>query len=154
MRSCELETGRTLALAFDHGEDFFPTLADYCRQNHIRNGYIPMFIAGFSEVEIVGACEKLQNPNAPVWSKVHLTNVEALGAGTLAYDPEADTILPHIHVSVGEKARSAVGHTSHLLSATVQFLVEMVLVEVTSPTMTRPKNPGLYDVPTLTFGSP
>lgn len=153
MRSYELSTGRTLAVAFDHGEDFFPALAGFCRDHGIRHGYIPMFIAGFSEVEIVGACEKLQDPNAPVWSKVHLTNVEALGAGTLAHDPETDSVLPHIHVSVGEKERSADGHTSHLLTATVQFLVEMVIVEVTTPVMTRPRNQALYDVPTLTFGT-
>ena len=77
-----------------------------------------------------------------------------LGAGTLAYDPDTATVLPHIHVAVGEKARSAVGCTSHLLSATVQFLVEMIVVEVISPTMTRPKNPTLYDVPLLTFDGP
>jgi predicted DNA-binding protein with PD1-like motif len=151
LRSHELTLGRSFAVAFDHGEEFFPTLAAFCRDNGVRHGYIPMFIAGFSEVEIVGACEKLKDPDAPVWSKVHLTRVEALGAGTLAYDPATDAVLPHIHVSVGEKPRSAIGHTSHLLAATVQFLVEMVVVEVTSPVMTRPINPALYDVPTLTF---
>jgi hypothetical protein len=30
--------------------------------------------------DIVGTCDKLDNPAAPVWSKVHLTNAEALGA--------------------------------------------------------------------------
>jgi hypothetical protein len=46
---------------------------------------------------------------------------------------------------------SATWHTSHLLEARVQFLVEMFLVEVLSPTMTRPVNPQLYNVPLLTF---
>ncbi|WP_060887501.1 PPC domain-containing DNA-binding protein [Streptomyces caniscabiei] len=151
MRSYELTTGRTFGVTFDHGDDFFPTLADFCRSNSVRHGYIPMFIAGFAEAEIVGSCEKLENPEAPVWSKVHLTGVEAMGCGTLAYNAETDTVLPHIHTSLGEKARSAIGHTSHLLSARVQFLVEMLVVEVTAPVMTRPKNPDLYDVPLLTF---
>jgi predicted DNA-binding protein with PD1-like motif len=152
MRSHELTTGRTFAVTFDHGEDFFATLAAFCRDNDIRHGYIPMFIAGFAEAEIVGACGKLADPHAPVWSRVHLTGVEAVGCGTLAHDPGTGDVLPHIHASLGEKARSAVGHTSHLLSATVQFLVEMIVVEVTAPVMTRPPNPALYDVPTLTFG--
>jgi predicted DNA-binding protein with PD1-like motif len=151
LRSYELTTGRTFGVTFDHGDDFFPTLADFCRSNNVRHGYIPMFIAGFAEAEIVGSCEKLENPEAPVWSKVHLTGVEAMGCGTLAYNAETDTVLPHIHTSLGEKARSATGHTSHLLSARVQFLVEMLVVEVTAPVMTRPKNPDLYDVPLLTF---
>jgi hypothetical protein len=39
-----------------------------------------------------------------------------------------------------------------MLDARVQFLVEMILVEVTSPAMTRPADPALYDVPRLSFG--
>ncbi|WP_277877055.1 hypothetical protein [Kribbella rubisoli] len=34
-------------------------------------------------------------------SAVHLENVEAIGGGSLAYDEEFGTVLPHIHVSVG-----------------------------------------------------
>ncbi|MGH3981834.1 MAG: hypothetical protein ACRDST_03850 [Pseudonocardiaceae bacterium] len=105
-----------------------------------------MFIAGFAEAEIVGTCEKLAGPGAPVWSKVHLTNVDALGCGTLGHDPKTDRQLPHIHTSLGLKERSALGHTSHLLSARVQFLVEMLLVEITTPTMLRTPEPALYDV--------
>src|SRR5205823_1393222 len=100
MRSHELSLGRTFGVAFDHGEDFFTALTDFCRNNGVRQGYIPMFIAGFSEAEIVGTCRKLDDPQAPVWDSVHLTNVEAIGGGTLAYDDEADRDLPHVHVAV------------------------------------------------------
>lgn len=148
-----LTTGRTLGIKFNHGEDFFTGLREVCRANGVKHGYVPMFIAGFSEVDVVGACDKIENLDAPVWSKVHLTAVEAVGAGTIAYDPESDQIVPHIHVSAGLKERSATGHTSHLLNGTVQFLVEMVIVEVTAPQMTRPRNPDLYDVPLLTFAT-
>lgn len=134
-------------------ESFFPKLSEFCRENGVRHGYIPMFLAAFAEAEIVGACDKLADPNAPVWSKVHLENVEAFGGGTIAYDPASDDIKPHIHTTLGEKSRSAHGYTSHLLSARVQFLVEMIITEVTDPTMTRPADPNLYDVPVLTFGT-
>ncbi|HET9117885.1 MAG TPA: DUF296 domain-containing protein [Pseudonocardiaceae bacterium] len=153
MRSHELTPGRTFGIVFDHDDDFFDTLTAFCTINNVRQGYIPMFIAGFAEAEIVGTCEKLADPGAPVWSKVHLTNVEALGCGTLGYDPEAGRVLPHIHTSLGLKERSALGHTSHLFSARVQFLVEMLLVEITAPTMLRSQEPALYDVPLLRFGS-
>jgi hypothetical protein len=73
LRSHELTTGRTFAVTFDHGEGFFGTLAAFCRDNAIRHGSIPMFIAGFAEAEIVGACEKLPDPHAPVWGRAHLT---------------------------------------------------------------------------------
>jgi len=151
VRSHELSIGRTFGVAFDHGEDFYPALDDFCRTNGVRQGYIPMFIAGFAEVEIVGTCGKLDNPEAPVWSGVHLTNVEALGGGTIAYDEAAGRILPHIHVTVGLKQHSATGHTSHLLNAKIQFLTEMILVEVTTPVLRRERNPQLYDVPLLHF---
>jgi predicted DNA-binding protein with PD1-like motif len=151
VRSHEVTPGRTFAVIFDHGEDFFTALADFCRTNQVRQGFIPVFIAGFAEVEIVGTCGKLDNPGAPLWSSVHLTNVEALGGGTVAYDPAEGRIQPHIHASVGLKAHSATAHTSHLLSARVQFLTEMLLIEATTPTMTRRPNPDMYDVPLLQF---
>ena len=132
MRSAELATGRTFGVTFDPGEDFFPILAAFCKAEGIRQGYIPMFLAAFADAAIVGACDQLEDPDAPVWSRVHRTNVEAFGCGTLAYAPGRDEILPHIHTTLGEKARSASGYTSHLLSARVQFLVEMVVVEVLS----------------------
>ena len=124
MRSHELTLGRSFAVAFDHGDDFFTALSDFCRDNGVRQGYIPGFIAGFSEVQIVGTCDKLDDPNAPVWTKVHLTNVEAFGGGTLAYDPTNNSVAPHIHVAVGLKENSAVGHTSHLLGAQTDLVMD------------------------------
>ncbi|WP_405160803.1 DUF296 domain-containing protein [Nocardia sp. NBC_01499] len=151
MRSHELTLGRSFGVVFDHGDDFYPALTEFCRDNNIRQGYIPSFIAGFSEAELVGTCEKLDDPQAPVWSRVHLTNIEAFGGGTLAYDPDNDQIRPHIHVAVGLKEYSATGHTSHLLSARVQFLTEMLIIEVIHPRMRRIPEEALYDVPLLRF---
>jgi predicted DNA-binding protein with PD1-like motif len=154
MHSHELTTGRTIGVRFDPGESFFPALEELCRSYGIRYAYIPMFLAAFAEADVVGACDKLDDPAAPVWSKVHLTNAEALGCGTIAYDDREGRIVPHVHTTLGLKERSATGYTSHLLAARVQFLVEMVVVEVTAPSMTRPPDPGLYDVPRLVFGGP
>jgi predicted DNA-binding protein with PD1-like motif len=153
MRSSELTTGRTFALSFDHGEDLVAALTRFCRDANVRQGYIPFFLAGFSTLRIVGTCEQVADPVAPVRSAVHLTNVEAHGGGTIAYDPDHDTILPHIHVSAGLKELSATGYTSHLLAATVQLLTELVLVEVVSPLLSRQPHPDLYGVPVLGFGA-
>lgn len=141
MRSHDLTLGRAFGVTFDHGEDFFTALTEFCRTNNVRQGYIPSFIAGFSEVDIVGTCDKLDDPSAPAWSKVHLTNVKAFGGGTLAYDPDTDQVQPHIHVSVGLKEHSATGYTSHLLSARVQFLTEMLVIEIPTPPCTANANP-------------
>jgi predicted DNA-binding protein with PD1-like motif len=151
VRSQQLSIGRTFGVVFDHGEDFFTALGDFCQTNGVRQGYIPMFIAGFSRAEVVGTCTQVDDPQAPLWAGVHLTNVETLGAGTIAYDNQNQKILPHIHVSAGLKQHSATAYTSHLLSATVQFLTEMLLVEVTSPAMSREPNSELYDVALLRF---
>jgi predicted DNA-binding protein with PD1-like motif len=152
MRSHQLQLGRTFGVTFEHGEDFFTALGDFCRQNEVRQGLIPSFIAGLSEAKIVGTCCKLENPDAPVWDSVYLTNAEALGGGTVAWDPDTDQIAPHIHIALGLKERSAVGHTSHLLEAKVLFLTEMMFVEVVTPTMRRDRDHHLYDVPLLSFG--
>ena len=150
MKAAELTLGRAFGVSFDHGEDFLESLAKFCADHQVRQGFVPSFIAGFAEARIVGTCDKLDDPDAPVWSGVHLTNLEALGAGTFTRLDDG-TFSPHIHVTVGEKARSASASTSHLLSARVQFLTEMLLFEVLSPTMTRNRNAGLYDVPLLAF---
>lgn len=152
MKASELTTGRTFGVTFEHGEDFFSALADFCSQHDVRQGYVPMFIGAFSQAEIVGACGPLKNPEAPVWERTSVQSVEALGGGTLAFDADTGSVSPHIHLAVGLKAASAEGRTSHLLSGTVQFLSELLIVEVTSPTMTRPRNLELFDVPLLTFG--
>jgi predicted DNA-binding protein with PD1-like motif len=80
-----------------------------------------------------------------------LSNVEAVGAGTLAYDDDAQTVLPHIHVTVGLKEHSATAHTSHLLGAKIHFLTELYLVEVAEPTLTRSRQQDLFDLPLLRF---
>lgn len=149
----ELTTGRTFGLRLDPGESFFPALEGFCRYQGIRQGYIPMFLGAFAEADVVGACDKLGDPGAPVWSKVHLTNAETLGCGTIASDERTGEFLPHVHTTLGLKERAATGYTSHLLGGRIQFLVEMILVEVTSPVMTRPADPGLYDVLRLTFAA-
>ncbi|MFG3702277.1 PPC domain-containing DNA-binding protein [Micromonospora sp. NPDC047620] len=149
MRSHDLTPGRMIGVVFDHGDDFFTALADACRTHNIKQGYIPMFIAGLSTAKIVGTCQRLDNPDAPVWTHVDLTNVEALGGGTIAWDNTNQKILPHIHITAGLKEHSATAHTSHLLDATVQFLTEMLIIEVASPTMRRLPNSTLYDVPQL-----
>jgi predicted DNA-binding protein with PD1-like motif len=148
----DLKTGRTLSVTFRHGEDFFAGLIELCRQHDIRYGYIPMFIGGFRWAGIAGTCDKVADPEAPVWSGVHLTTLDAVGSGTIAWDEAAGQIFPHVHLSVGIRPYSATGHTGHLVDAEVQYLTEMLLVEVEAPAMRRVPDHDLYDIPMLTLG--
>lgn len=151
MQSAELKIGRTFGVVFEHGQDFFAELEEFCRTNGVRQGYIPMFIAAFKKAEIAGACDKLEDPDAPVWSKVYVENVEVVGAGTLTYDEAEGRLEAHIHVSLGEKPRAARALTSHLFKAKVQFLAEMMVIEVLEPKIERIINPGLYNIALMTF---
>jgi predicted DNA-binding protein with PD1-like motif len=154
MRATEITRGREFVLAIDHGEDFFGTLEKFCGDNDVRSGYIPTFIGGFRSARLVGSCKPLENPDAPLWESVEVETLEALGGGTLAWDPDNDRLAPHIHVTAGLKADSANGRTSHLLGAEVQFISELVIVEIAGPSLTRPRLASLYDVPLLTFDTP
>ncbi len=152
MESTELTLGRRFAVTFTHGKDFFAELKEFCAINNVKQGYIPFFIAGLSEVKLIGTCEKVEDKNAPIRSQVYLENsVEAVGAGTLAFDEETGQISPHIHVSIGQKTDSALARVSHLLDAKVALLTEMVIIEVTNPLFRRIKNPSLYNVALLSF---
>lgn len=151
MNSVEIKLGRSFGVTFEHGKNFFDELSEFFKMNNLKQAFIPMFIAGFQSVEMVGACEKLEDPNAPVWSKVYLENVEVIGGGTVAYDEKSDKILPHIHISVGIKPQSGSAYTSHLLDAKVQFLTEMLVLEVISPKMERVVDTNLYNIALLKF---
>jgi predicted DNA-binding protein with PD1-like motif len=83
--------------------------------------------------------------------KVHVTNVIAFGGGTIARD-DAGGIVPHVHVAVGLKEHPAIARAGRLLSAGVQFVTEMLVVEILAPEMTRPNDRSRYDVLLLIFG--
>jgi predicted DNA-binding protein with PD1-like motif len=142
--------GRTFALAFDDGDDLLTELDRFCTDVGIRQAIIPMFLGGFRKVGLAGTQGPLADPETPVWEETVLHTVEAVGAATLAWSPESDSLAPHIHVAVGRKDLEAAGSVSHLKWAEVQFIQEMFLQEVVSPRMLRPKC-GRYNVPTLTF---
>lgn len=153
MRATPLIIGRTFGVAFDDGEDFLPQLGAFCAEYGIRSAYIPMFLGGFHAVQLVGTCDPIDDPSAPVWDATEYTMLEALGSGTIAWDEESNVLAPHIHVAVGLKGQVAEGRTSHLLGGRVQFISELFVVEVVDPPMTRPRL-GRHEVPTLQFSRP
>jgi hypothetical protein len=52
MKASELKAGRTFGVTFQQSDDFMASLAGLCRENEVRKGYIPMFIAGFAEADL------------------------------------------------------------------------------------------------------
>ncbi|MFP8903093.1 PPC domain-containing DNA-binding protein [Streptomyces atacamensis] len=157
MRYAQVHSGRRFVLALDHGEDLLEGITRFCADQDVRAGYIPTFVGGLRSARLVGTCEPLTDPEAPLWEEITVETLEALGGGTLAWDTEKDCLAPHIHVAAGIKGKSAEGRVSHLLGATVQFICEIPIVEVVSntegPALTRRRNADLYDVPLLGFGT-
>lgn len=150
MRATRITRGREFVVSMEHGEDFFEALEKFCAEKAVRSGILN-FIGGFRRARLVGTCEAMANPEAPLWDEVEFETLEVLGAGTLAWDTEHDRLAPHIHVTVGLKGDSADGRTSHLQGAQVQFVTEMLVTEIADPALTRPRLASLYDVPMLTF---
>lgn len=134
------------------GDDFFASLRKFCADNDVKYGYIPMFIGAFKHAKVVGTCRHADAGAPMLESYVDLDFVETFGAGTIAYDETQGRISPHVHLSLGERMRGATGSTSHLFDATVQFLVEMMVIEVVAPAMTRPPKPELFNLNLLQFG--
>jgi predicted DNA-binding protein with PD1-like motif len=66
MRSREARLGRTIAVAFDHGDDFYTALHDACRDNGVQSGYVPVFVAGFATADLVGVCQRLETDDLDV----------------------------------------------------------------------------------------
>lgn len=137
MVSAELNFGRVFGLTIENDEDFMEALASFCKENHIKQAYIPSIVGGFSEARIIGTCDKLDDPNQPSFGHVYLECLESLGSGSIAYDEKKGIITPHIHVSVGIRSHSSVAHTGHLLSGKVLFLAEVMIIEIIEPTMRR-----------------
>lgn len=152
MKSAALSLGRTFQLVFAHGDQLFPELRDFCHAEGIQQAYVPMFVGGLAVADIVGTCSPVKDIEEPVWDTTRLHQVEALGGGTVVIDRDTGNLKEHIHVSVGRKHQGAVGYTSHLLGATVQFTIEMTLVEMLAPRMDRMPDADLYGVPLLGWG--
>lgn len=153
IRSAELTVGRTFGVTFEHGDDFFAELSTFCAAEGVRYGYIPLFLGAFRHAKIVGTCQTHDADLPMLESYLDAEAVETFGVGTLAYDPEREMVLPHVHLSLGKRLHGAIGYTSHLIEARVQFTVELVLVEVLAPAWTRPPYPALFGLNLLSFGS-
>ena len=70
MRAAELTMGRTFAVHFDHGGNFYQALGAFCEEYGVRQGFIPMFIAGMREVELVGSVSGFADQKSSATSSV------------------------------------------------------------------------------------
>jgi predicted DNA-binding protein with PD1-like motif len=150
--STEITTGRRFALVLQPGDDVLGSLAAACSEHGIEQAYLPVFFGAFTRVALIGTCSPIADHDAPLPDSVHLEGVEGTGSGTIAWDSATGTVTPHVHVAVGVKAYSANGYAGHLLSATVHYVVEIVLEEVLTPRLSRVPDASARGIPNLAFG--
>lgn len=151
MFSSELSTGRRFAVVLQAGDDVLGSLAEFCAENGVEQAYLPVFLGAFSEVTLIGTCERVDDEDEPMPKSVHLTNVEGIGSGTIAWGGADSGVLPHLHAAVGLKSYSATAYAGHLLAATVQYVTEIVVEEVLSPRFSRVPDPAARNIPNLSF---
>lgn len=151
MFSAELTAGRRFALVLQPGDDVTESLTRFCRENGVEQGYLPVFLGAFSTLSLIGTCEPVDDEFEPMPKSVHLTNVEGIGSGTIAWDGDGARVLPHLHVAVGLKSYSATAYAGHLLAATVQYVTEIVVEEVVSPRFSRVPDPAARGIANLRF---
>jgi predicted DNA-binding protein with PD1-like motif len=148
----EITTGRRFLLVLQPGDDVLGSLAAACAERGIEQAYLPVFLGAFTRVSLIGTCSPIADHDAPLPDSVHLEGVEGTGSGTIAWDRATGSVTPHVHVAVGVKAYSANGYAGHLLSATVHYVVEIVLEEVLAPRLTRVPDPAASGLANLSFG--
>ena len=154
MISAELAVGRRFAVVLQPGDDVFASLAAVCAEHGIEQGYLPVFLGAFTRVSLIGTCAPIADHDAPLPDAVHLEGVEGSGSGTIAFDPATGGVLVHVHAAVGVKAYSANGYAGHLLSATVHYVTEIVVEEVTSPRFIRNPDAAAHGLANLAFAPP
>ena len=123
MRAHELTTGRTFGVTFDHGEDFFDALSAFCRDQGVRQGYIPSFIGAFAEA-VLGYFdwEKKDYISNVIHEQVEVASL----IGDVALSPSGEPML-HIHVVLGRRDGTALA--GHLQKAHVRPTLEVILNE-------------------------
>jgi predicted DNA-binding protein with PD1-like motif len=133
MFSSEIATGRTVLVVLQPGDDILSSIVEACTAHGIAQGIIPVFLGAFSSVTIIGTHEEILDEDAPLPLSVGYRNTEGTGSGTLV--SVDGIVVPHVHVSVGAKGEGAAAYAGHLLSGTVQYVAEIVIVEVLSPVL-------------------
>lgn len=130
------------------GEDVLGSLRAICLAAGIDQGWIPVFSGAFRTVTVIGTRSKILDADAPLGDSVTVGNAEGFGSGTVTTGADLEF---HLHVAVGQKGVASAGTVGHLLSAEVQYPIEVVIEEATGPRLRRAPNEAARGLSTLSF---
>ncbi len=140
MFAAELSVGRRFLVVLQPGDDVLGGIRDFCAENGVEQAYLTTFLGAYTEAELIGTADPITDEDAPLPESVVVRNSEGIGSGTVVTVDGVCT--PHIHVAIGEKGDSAAAYAGHLLSGTVQYVTEIIAVEILGPRLTRRSDPA------------
>ncbi|WNM23458.1 DNA-binding protein [Demequina capsici] len=153
MRTSLLTVGRRLALALEPGDDVLASIAAACREHDISQGVIVTCSGAFRRVRLIATTGAPgPDPDEPLQDHVDVTFAEGIGSGTVVTDGSGELSV-HLHVAVGVRTQAGAAYAGHVLEAEAQYVVELVLDEVTSPRMTRTATEATRGVPAWDFAT-
>lgn len=153
MHSAELRIGRRLLVVLEPGDDVVAGITAACREHGIERGVVPVFLGAFAEMGLIGTTEPVVDPGEPLARSVTVRWAEGHGAATIAPDPDGEPVV-HLHAAVGDKLAGAAAVAGHVLHATAQYTVELVIEEVLAPALVRALPSQGHPVPILTWPEP
>ena len=140
--SSELKQGRTFGFTMQDGREFFEQLQEFCKENNVKQAYIPIIQGGLSSATITKHVKDCKFGDAPQF--MELKDVEVLtGSGTITFDEESGKISPHIHVSLAKMFQNQEGLGGCLKKGVVKYLIELLVIEIASPKMKRISKPEI-----------
>jgi predicted DNA-binding protein with PD1-like motif len=149
MFGAEAETGRTVVVVLEPGDEVLDSLAAACRRFAIGSAFVPVFLGAFTELTVIGAEQPPAEEDAPLQASVVVRNCEGLGSATVAPGPHGPEV--HLHAAVGAKGDSSRATAGHVLAGTVQYPTEVIITEILSPAFARRPNERARGLATLTF---
>lgn len=149
MRTAPLTIGRRLLVVLEPGDEVLTSLADACAQHGIAQAVISTFSGALRRARLIAAEWPVADPEPPLRESIEVFYTEGIGSGTITTAPDG-TILPHVHVALGDKARGGAAAAGHLLEGETHYVVEVVLDEVLAPALGRSPHPDSSGIPILT----
>lgn len=103
MRSAQVTPGRRVLAVLEPGEEVLASIGALCREHRFPAAVIPVSLAAFTQVTLIGTTEPVADEDAPLPLSETVEWVEGLGAGTVAPDA-AGAPAVHLHAAVGRKS--------------------------------------------------
>ncbi|MFJ6651519.1 PPC domain-containing DNA-binding protein [Microbacterium sp. NPDC091313] len=150
MRSAVITTGRRVLVVLEPGDEVLSTLTRACLEHGIAQAVIGTFSGALRRARLIASEWPAADPEAPLAESIEVTYTEGIGSGTITTGADG-TVVAHVHVALGDKARGAAAVAGHLLEGETHYVIEVVLDEVLTPALGRSPHPDSRGVPILTI---